>query len=558
MQIEALSTETPVAASELPHPSLCDLPDALLGRVLSLLGGHEGAAGVPLACKRLSSLFFSEPAVWRTFRLDSRAASKAAQDSWRTWGDNARTSAQAAAAKRRWLAARLRLLQRQAGLVEQLQVHADYDCVRELYGHAENPQPAGSSDDPATAAVSLPAFLSSLQPGRVHTVEIFVRELPNAAVVQLPHLAPQLTRLSIDTNVDQEVGGELPASTPAALARLPQLLSLEIACPSNVTNGLVEAVGRLTQLTHLSLWCGVEAALPALPRLTRLQRLSKLRLTINWRPYEEEAEAPQLPLLARFPCLRTYRISGGGPQLAGLCPGAWNYQDGRLYANTWWGMACPLPVLADVAVPPAAPLHTIALDGGTQFAADMRRLSSRLAGLTKLSLHIVARPSLAAVLSELLPRLPRLVNLHLNRGIELREGMRDEVPAEEAAPGSYDALRVVARQRGLTHLGLWYCALPDLPSTITPCLQGLVELDLTENRLTSLPTALLAATSLRTLVLARNSGLHLTCADVARLLRAMPHLATLKLAGTYSSQQPPPAVLEFVRRAAPQLALMTS
>lgn len=303
-QLASLRFLCPMPASPTPHPSP--------GR----------AAGLLLACKRLSHLFCSEPSVWRTFRLDTDAASEAAQASWRTWGPNARSDSEAAAAKCRWLATRLRLLQRQASMVERLEVHdKGGHFLEELYGAAEGPQPGGSSA-PAAAAVSLPAFFSSLQPGRVQAVELFIREVPDAAMAQLLRLAPQLAHLSIDTNVDREWGGELPPSTCAVLPRLPQLLSLEIACPADVTNALVEAVGRVTWLTHLNLWCGVDAALPALPQLTRLQRLSKLELTINWHRYEaegwEEAEVPELPLPTLFPALRTYTVRGsgwGGPQV---------------------------------------------------------------------------------------------------------------------------------------------------------------------------------------------------------------------------------------------------
>lgn len=72
-----------------------------------------------------------------------------------------------------------------------------------------------------------------------------------------------------------------------------------------------------------------------------------------------------------------------------------------------------------------------------------------------------------------------------------------------------------------------------------------------------MPPALLAATSLRSLVLRHNHALHPTCADVARLLRAMPVLTSLELTGTYSGQPPPGPVLEFVRRVAPQLSVAT-
>lgn len=131
-----------------------------------------------------------------------------------------------------------------------------------------------------------------------------------------------------------------------------------------------------------------------------------------------------------------------------------------------------LPALVDVAAPPSAPLHTVALDGGALDANELWRPSSRLAGITKLSLLVRARPSLAAVLHELLPRLPRLAHLHINRAAELGVHMKRQMPTADAVATSYDALQVLASQGGLNHLGLWFCALPDLPACLTPCLQG--------------------------------------------------------------------------------------
>ena len=79
-----------------------------------------------------------------------------------------------------------------------------------------------------------------------------------------------------------------------------------------------------------------------------------------------------------------------------------------------------------------------------------------------------------------------------------------------------------------------------------------------DNNLTAIPPALLAATGLRSLVLRDNCTLRPTCADVARLLRAMPGLTSLDLSGTYGSLPPPAAVLEFVRRVGPRLKLITN
>lgn len=294
-----------------------------------------------LTCKRLNRLFFSEPSIWRTFRLDTGAASQAATDSWRTYDDNARSGTEAAAAGRRWLAACLALLQRQAGMVERLEVYDEGDFTDELFGTPAHLDGGGGVDNEAAgaAAVSLPAFLASLQPGRVQAVELQVQELPDAALEQLPRLAAQLTRFRIDTDVDREGGGYLPSSTSAVLLRLPQLLSLEVGTQADVPDGVIEAVGCLTQLTSLNLWCGVDAAVPALPLLTRLTRLGQLHLTINWHRYEaeEEPEVPQLPQLVCFPSLHTYQVltSGwGGPEVSTT------HDAGKACARTRVGRMC--------------------------------------------------------------------------------------------------------------------------------------------------------------------------------------------------------------------------
>lgn len=283
------------------------------------------ASGLLLACKRLSRLFLSEPSVWHTFCLHTHAASEADQASWRTWGTNARTHAQAAAAKRRWLDAQLRLLQRQAGLVERLGVDDHRgEFEEELCRTAEGAQAVGGG---GAGYPSLPAFLSSLQPGRVQAVELDVAQLPGGAEEQLTRLARQLTRLRLAAGTEEEFGGVLPCPTSSVLVRLPRLLSLELTCTANITKAQLAAVGRLTQLTDLALRCSVGAALLQLPQLTRLQRLGQLKLEVSWRRNEEEVEeeVPELPLLARFPALRVYRLFAGGW-------GGW----GRPQVGNWW------------------------------------------------------------------------------------------------------------------------------------------------------------------------------------------------------------------------------
>lgn len=165
--------------------------------------------------------------------------------------------------------------------------------------------------------------------------------------------------------------------------------------------------------------------------------------------------------------------------MAGLRPSQLDYSNSMLYAQMWRGGASPLPGLADVAVPPGAPLFGIAVDWGTQRAADLQQPSSRLAGLTKLSLVSIPHPSLAAVLHELLPRLPRLADLSISRMHEFDRAKvqsRGDVPAEFKA-ASYDALHVLASRRppALTHLELHKWALSNLPAGFAPCLQGKVD-----------------------------------------------------------------------------------
>lgn len=222
------------------------------------------------------------------------------------------------AAKRRWLAARLRLLQRQAALVERLEfLDHDGEFENEL---CETAVPAGGGP----SAAGLPAFLHTLQPGRVQAVDSEVCLLPDAVVAELPRLVPQLTRLCLAVGSEREYGGWLPDSAAGMLRRLPQLLSLEVHVDGGISNEQLDAIGRLSNLTGLKLACGMLISLPALSQLTRLQRLLQLDLQAFWHGGElaEGEEPPQIPLPARMPALRTCQIYTGGtwvhPKVGGL------------------------------------------------------------------------------------------------------------------------------------------------------------------------------------------------------------------------------------------------
>lgn len=150
-----------------------------------------------------------------------------------------------------------------------------------------------------------------------------------------------------------------------------------------------------------------------------------------------------------------------------------------MFAQMGSGGLSPLPSLAVAASLSAAPLHSLYLEMGNQRAADLRQSSSHLSGIPKLALDVCPEPSLAAVLRELLPRLPRLADLAVSRSMELsrasmRAMMGDQVPTEDAtvAAASSDALQVLAGQRGLTRLALRFWELRHLPDTLAPCLPG--------------------------------------------------------------------------------------
>lgn len=299
---------------------------------------------------------------------------------------------------------------------------------------------------------------------------------------------------------------------------------------------------------------------------------------------------------AKFPaCIRAALHSAARHlclQLAGLLARELYYTaaTGYLHVAMVPHGPSPLPGIADAVAPPAAPLQRLVLRSGILDAGQLRQPSSHLPGITQLSLSSYYEPSLAAVLRTLLPQLPRLADLSLSGHLEFdRDGSFDVV---EAATGSYEALRVLGSLQGLTHLSLHKFCLPlaDLPGNLRclpgealrctsialhsrPCAHatitlrllpalpapaaGLLSLSLTDNLLTSMPPALLAATALGSLSLKDNINLCPTCAGVARLIRAMPHLRHLDLKLTYNGGSLPAAVGELVRQAAPQLELVS-
>lgn len=73
---------------------------------------------------------------------------------------------------------------------------------------------------------------------------------------------------------------------------------------------------------------------------------------------------------------------------------------------------------------------------------------------------------------------------------------------------------------------------------------GLRSLDVSHNQLQSLPSGLALATALSRLNIACNCGLHLTRADVERLLACLPNLRTLEDWDT----QTPEDVRDFAAR----------
>ena len=253
------------------------LPDALLGRVLALVGQEQGwvprpwrlCAGRCLTqlcrCRALSStaslpacrpvlnlvsrrwqrVFYAEPGLWRHLRLGA-------------------CSLKPPPARKQWFAAKRTLAQRVSSLVTQASVVWDADATSGFTGLAMD-----------VLRLLQPGMLTGLALTRSDSSWPRPQPLSDAAVRELPRFTG-LTRLQLD-------GPLLPPSTAGALRQLPQLCSLACSAGS-LPEARAAALVQLSVLRDLDLRCSelqppAEAMLCVAVR--RLPQLRSLRMRLD-------------------------------------------------------------------------------------------------------------------------------------------------------------------------------------------------------------------------------------------------------------------------------------
>ncbi|KAL4425435.1 hypothetical protein ABPG75_009451 [Micractinium tetrahymenae] len=188
------------------------LPDALLGRILGLVGASEGAS-LTLVSRRwrpLAGLFYSEPSLWQNFTLAP-----------------ARPEAACAAA----LAARHALLHRVAPLVRRLDVQ---EFCLEANGSLVDRWNLTDSGLP------LGRILGPLHADRLTSLMLCVSEVPPAALEQATRFS-RLRHLAMQA-------AELPPDMQAALHQLRQLRSLAL-CSTRLPAPALAAVAQEATFT---------------------------------------------------------------------------------------------------------------------------------------------------------------------------------------------------------------------------------------------------------------------------------------------------------------------
>lgn len=267
---------------------------------------HPCRPSVTLVCKRWNRVFYSEPRLWRAYRLAGPPAA--------AW------EALAPEGRERWLAVKCEQLQRVAGLV----VEAEFDCTDELLQLQR--QPLGRSGSGSTGGSQLAALLALLPPAALTRLALRGprplewQPVPADPVLQAAAAAESAAR---DAALDALV---LPAVT-VALTGYPCLASLEIHLGGSAAWGArpwnlqlppaaVEALGRLRQLHSLSLaWQG-DATAQLLHSVLQLAHLTQLELC----PGTWTAPAGSLLQLSSLLRLQTLVLSGSSSHLCSGCP----------------------------------------------------------------------------------------------------------------------------------------------------------------------------------------------------------------------------------------------
>lgn len=240
-------------------------------------------ASLTLVSRRWHEAFYTEPSLWRTFRLAP-----------------SRIEGMGAAA----LHAKLALLRRVAALVEEMEVR---DSTETDNRRLTRWNLVGGNGSPP-----LTSFLTLLVPGQLLALSIECAAYMLPAALWPPGQFTQLQSLNLTT--------AHMADNPAAyLAHLPQLCDLSLK-GAMLGGGTVEAAAHCSRLTSLRLAAYLLASTPQqLQQLSRLASLVHLSLLEDdiWYGRLEQAAVQQArlrgpmrpPPPAAFPALQTYSLS---------------------------------------------------------------------------------------------------------------------------------------------------------------------------------------------------------------------------------------------------------
>ncbi|KAL4428111.1 hypothetical protein ABPG75_002200 [Micractinium tetrahymenae] len=534
--------------------ALLDLPDDLLGHILALAGRQEGPAAT-LACKRFHRCFWGQAALWREVEV-AAAASVAALDP---------------ASLVAWFQGKQRLLQRVAGMVEDLKVSGGTPPEEEEEEEEEGEHGwDGSSGAPGVAQWAsvgwrVPCLLEALAggpaPAKLRRLQLSVWGL-RFSWAEAAALA-RLTRLEQLALGPPDMLGEsgrcyLPPSAAAtALRQLSGLRDLALSV-EQLPPGLLPAVLSLAHLTRLVL-----APLPAsVHRVSELSGLQSLQLH-ELDSHDEGLALPPPDYLQRLEGLQIgsphiqVSVPGGadmlracfepeGESLVWLEMFKCNCCDRRtLYVHdTCMQHSAPLLALLGAGGAAGGHLRHLRLSwchvwaeavGG---AGTEEALAAGLQGLHYLELQeceAVEHAGMGPFLCRLLPLTKELRELGLSNC--------------QLAPADLPSLLAACPSPCLTRLELVGCQLAGLPDG--DYLAELEELSVARNKLTSLPAAVAKATNLGRLCLGGNAELALAPADLDAL-SALPCLEAVELWGTAVSLE---QVVALQARA-PNLAIL--
>lgn len=251
-----------------------------------------------LTCKRWRRVFYSEPALWRTFTLKFSKLHRRPEEEWPVW------------------------LQKQAALVRRVA-----PVLQGLHWDAAAQEEIGINSAASFEENSVPAFLGYLQTSRLKQLKLQgLDRIPEAAAMSLGRFT-QLTELSLCST------RPLPPQMPRSLAQLGELRSLRFSGPA-VPPALLNSILALSQLTMLDLWADIFPPPAAMDQLTRLAQLQDLGLHAGFKP---EAEVFQPPAPARFPAglqgfflariVGSFQASSKWQQVPTLCGGRMQVPD---------------------------------------------------------------------------------------------------------------------------------------------------------------------------------------------------------------------------------------